>query len=123
MPDDQDHDELVFEYKPGIWQKVLYAALIGMVFAFLGYSAAILNLTRVADRIEESAECRFDENAEINEVNDLLDYWIGEALKAVAQEDDAYLDHAIGEYEGVAVRYLALTATRGNIAERCADAL
>lgn len=112
--------------KVGFWNKVLYISVflgaLGLVFTGASTAFSTRNTKDaldVANRIEASAECRFDESAIINETNDLMDYWIGEALKALGEENDADFQEAIEQYELVSGEYLELVTTRGTIAERC----
>lgn len=114
-----EHFNPVYEYKPGPWQKALYLALLGMVVAFLLFAVAIINLTGIADRIEGSAECRFDENAEISSVNDLIDLWTARGLAASVRGQDEKVEEALRNIDTLSDEFEGAIAGREDIVEQC----
>lgn len=94
-------------------------AMIIMAVALLISAVANNNTAILAKDLERSSECRFDENAEISRVNDLLDYWTWIGLKAIAQNDDAALNNAIRQGDIIAEQFADGIDEREGIVERC----
>lgn len=81
------------------------------------------DVSSLARNIEASTECRFDLNAEISDVNDLIDYWTSEGLKALVEEDQTRLDEVIVELDRLGPQFRAAIDERGQIVERCQRAV
>lgn len=126
-------DDQVVIVKVRGWQRALYVSIIVglMSLPIMAVATAIsarntsnahhnaAAALEVARQIEESSECRFDENAEISDLNDLIDYWFLEGFKASVRDDQERLEEALREGERLAPEFLEAINDRGSIAERC----
>lgn len=74
---------------------------------------------RLANRIESSAECRFDKNAAIADVNDKIDAWTARVIQASVTDDDKLLDKANQEIVALTDEFFQLIETRSHITEEC----
>lgn len=110
---------VTYEYKPGIWQKVLYLALVLFGIGQVIQAWGVVEVSQVASQIESSAECRFDENAEISDINDRIDLWTARGLAATVRGDDAAVERALENIDDLTDEFEELIATRQTIAESC----
>lgn len=115
------------------WQRAMYVAIIAALVSIPVLAVATVMSAanaknsadntdaalEVAHAIERSAECRFDENAEISDINDSIDLWTARGLAATVRGDDAAVEDALRHIDSLTNDFERLIATRSTIAEEC----
>jgi hypothetical protein len=118
------------------WQRAMYVAIIAALASLpilaIATTVSSLNARHSADNteaalevaraIEASAECRFDENAEISDINDQIDLWTAVGLAASVREDEARVNEALTNIDALTEDFREAILTRSSIAERCSVA-
>lgn len=103
------------------WPKTATFAVAAMFAAVILLAASNLHIARVATIIEDSAQCRFDGEAEISSVNDRIDLWTARGLAASVRNDHAGVREALTHIDKHSDEFERMVNNRRTILRECDD--